>query len=329
MRTGKKRMAAAIVCLLCVLTLLPYAVLAAGIIEIDREATLCVRLCDGETALSGVPVSIYRVADMSAYGELTLYGDFADDPVRLNGLDAEGWHAAAETLTGYVLRDKRTAFDSGKSGTDGVVMFPQSKQALLPGLYLVLCGAFSQDGYSYALQPSLVLLPVEDTGKNEWNYDVSIAPKHTRQSLPPTPTEETVERRVLKVWDDGDASDRPEKIVVQLLKNGVVYDSVTLSRHSDWRHTWSGLPKYDASGRLIDWRVTERTVDGYTVSVRQEGVTFVVTNTRENAPPKPAEPMQNRLPQTGELWWPVALLGVCGLALILIAILPGEKKRHA
>lgn len=328
MRTGKKRVAFAIVCLLCVMTLLPYSALAAGVIETDREATLCVRLFDGETALSGVPVSVYRVADVSAYGELTLCGGFASDPVRLNGLDTDGWRAAAETLAGYALRDKRTAFDSGKTGKDGIVTFPQTKQTLLPGLYLVLCGAFSQDGYSYAFQPSLVLLPGEDAEKNEWNYDVTLTPKHTRQLLPPAPTEETVERRVLKVWND-DASDRPEEITVQLLKNGVVYDSVTLSRRGDWRHTWSGLPKYDASGRMIDWRVTERTVNGYTVSVRQEGVTFVVTNTRENAPPKPAEPMQNRLPQTGELWWPVALLGVCGLALILIAVLPGEKKRHA
>ena len=66
--------------------LLPQA-LAAGLIETDRPVTLTVRFFHDKAPVSGAPFSLYRVADVSAYGEFTLTGDFKDDPVRL---DAHG-----------------------------------------------------------------------------------------------------------------------------------------------------------------------------------------------------------------------------------------------
>ena len=51
---------------------------------------------------------------------------------------------------------------------------------------------------------------------------------------------------------------------------------MTLSARNNWRHTWDRLPKYDASGRRIEWSVVERDVSGYTVLVSREGPTFVM-----------------------------------------------------
>ena len=68
-------------------------------------------------------------------------------------------------------------------------------------------------------------------------------------------------------------------------------------------------------------------VDGYTVSITREGVTFVVTNTyvpeTPNTPPptEPGKPDQPSLPQTGQLWWPVPLLLVGGLLLVVIGLI--------
>ena len=77
--------------------LLPQA-LAAGLIETDRPVTLTVRFFHDKVPVSGAPFSLYRVADVSAYGEFTLTGDFKDDPVRLDDRSSDGWRALAETL---------------------------------------------------------------------------------------------------------------------------------------------------------------------------------------------------------------------------------------
>ena len=142
------------------------------------------------------------------------------------------------------------------------------------------------------------------------------------------PPDDTDKRKVLKVWNDaGQEHDRPEKITVQLLKNGEVYDTVILNERNSWRYIWNDLPKYDKNGLPIEWRVVELTPEGYTVSITQESGTFVVTNTpkQPSVMPPTDQPKEPTLPQTGELWWPVPVLAAAGL--LLIAAGAGKKRK--
>lgn len=100
---------------------------------------------------------------------------------------------------------------------------------------------------------------------------------------------------------------------MQLLRGGQVYDTVTLNSQNNWRHRWSDL---DSRYR---WTVTEKAVTDYTVTVTQEGKTFVVTNTYQT--PTPGKKTDTKLPQTGQLWWPVPVLLSVGLLLVLIGVL--------
>ena len=113
--------------------LLPQA-LAAGLIETDRPVTLTVRFFHDKAPVSGAPFSLYRVADVSAYGEFTLTGDFKDDPVRLDNRNSDGWRALAETLRAFVLRDSRKPLDTGVTGSTGLLTFPNRQKTLRPGL---------------------------------------------------------------------------------------------------------------------------------------------------------------------------------------------------
>ena len=196
--------------------LLPQA-LAAGLIETNRPVTLTVRFFHDKAPVSGAPFSLYRVADVSAYGEFTLTGDFKDDPVRLDDRSSDGWRALAETLRAFVLRDSRKPLDSGVTGSTGLLTFPNRQKTLRPGLYLLLGESFVSGGYTYTVEPSLICLPCADETSNTWDYDAVLAPKHDREPLPPAPSDDTVERKVLKVWDDGNAASRPQEITVQLL----------------------------------------------------------------------------------------------------------------
>ncbi len=84
----------------------------------------------------------------------------------------------------------------------------------------------------------------------------------------------TTDKKVVKIWDDAGHTDkRPAGIVVELLRDGVVYDTVTLSEANNWSYHWTELdPSYT-------WTVNEKYVpDGYTATVTTSGNTFVLTN---------------------------------------------------
>ncbi len=93
----------------------------------------------------------------------------------------------------------------------------------------------------------------------------------------PDPGEETepdtTSVSVNKVWVGDTAANRPASITVNLLRNGEVYDTVTLSAGNGWHASWSNL---DGDSR---WSVEEADVpEGYISSVRGTSA-FTITNT--------------------------------------------------
>ena len=102
-------------------------------------------------------------------------------------------------------------------------------------------------------------------------------------------------RRVLKSWSDkGFEAYRPELVIVDLLRDGKVFESVELSDKNNWRYTWEEL------NNQYQWRIVERLVQDYRVSGRQEGSTYVITNryidtyvpVNPDKPDKPSKPTE-------------------------------------
>ena len=313
--------------LLVMMLLLSTPAFAAGSIDLNREVTLTISYQDRGSPLVGANFSIYLVATVDETGELTTTDSFKQFNVDIRGKNDAAWRTLASTLEGYVLRDNVAPTDSGKTNADGILYFPTGSKKLTPGLYLVLGDRITQGGFRYDPMPFMVMLPTQDTDKNEWLYDVIVNPKHESSEIPDTPS--TITRKVLKVWDDANSSDRPTEVTVQLLRDGKVYETVTLNAENNWRYTWSGL---DDSYR---WTVVEKECKGYTVQVERDGITFVITNTREvDVPDTPTpttpKPTNPTLPQTGQLWWPVPLLVMGGLLFLVIGLfyrkrISGEK----
>ncbi len=92
---------------------------------------------------------------------------------------------------------------------------------------------------------------------------------------------ETMTVTVTKMWDDAYNQDgkRPRSVTVRLLANGTEVQSANITIGKNWRHSWSGLPKY-ANGQEIAYTLTEDAVAEYTTKVDGTAETgFVVTNT--------------------------------------------------
>ncbi len=79
-----------------------------------------------------------------------------------------------------------------------------------------------------------------------------------------------------KTWKDANATDRPEKIKVDLLQNGEVIDTKEVTVETNWKYLFTDLQKYDDEGIAYKYEVKERAVDGYASAV--EG--FDITNVR-------------------------------------------------
>lgn len=312
-----KRITALLLALLAVSFLLPFQALAAENIDLNRDVSLTVSYRSGKKPLAGAKFDIFLVATVDKYNELTATKKFSQFNVNIRGKNDKAWRTLASTLKGYVLRDNISHTSSGKTDNKGLVTFPANGKSLKAGLYLVIGYRHTQDGYRYDPAPFMVMLPSADNENNAWDYGVTVNAKFDVSKIPNNTVDDTISRKVMKVWkDDGHEAERPNKVTVQLLRNGKVYDTVTLSFSNNWRHTWK---KLDNS---YSWTVVEKQEEYYTVEVTQEGNTFVVTNTYDKSTSnKPDGTTGNKLPQTGQLWWPVPMLIAVGLLFIIIGLL--------
>ena len=122
---------------------------------------------------------------------------------------------------------------------------------------------------------------------------------------------EPVDLTVKKVWsDENDKLDiRPDSVTVTLYNGDTAVDKVALGAWNNWSYTWTDL---DGNG---DWSVLETGIPkGYTPSYRTNGDVVTITNTAT-------------LIQTGQLNWPIPVLGGLGVLMIFFGILMMRKKR--
>ena len=99
----------------------------------------------------------------------------------------------------------------------------------------------------------------------------------------------TVKRTVNKVWNDENNRDnlRPDSISVQLIADGEVVETITLSEANNWNHQWENLPE-NKDGKKIVYTVKEIQVNGYTSSVNEDNGIITITNT--HTPDRPNRP---------------------------------------
>lgn len=272
--------------------------------------------------ISDVSTSAYYIGSFDSNGNITLAGNFAEYSVDTSTDDLG---AIAQTLYGYALIDKITPEYSAVSDENGAVAITDMDK----GVYLITSKRLVKDDEVVITQPQIMFLPWKDG--EQWIYNRTMFAKCRMITM----DDYTISAKVLKVWDDeGFENLRPTSIKATLLRDDEVYDTVELSADNNWRHTWDWLPPY------YIWTVVEEIPTGYEVIQTQDGITRVLTNSYDKTT-SPTEPTttptditttnpptdNNKLPQTGQLWWPVPILLLLGIALIIIGFVKrkGEK----
>ena len=88
------------------------------------------------------------------------------------------------------------------------------------------------------------------------------------------------------------------------------YETVRLSDKNDWSYTWEDL---DADG---NWQVVETNIPkGYVPSYKVKGDVVTITNTKT-------------LIQTGQLNWPIWVLGGAGILLVVLGVVILTKRKQ-
>ena len=272
----------------------------------------------------------------------------------------EEWTGLASTLLNYLSADEtilptaQGVVQLENEGTDqetGQVVLEKDTQGkpLEVGMYLVVPERIEDGNYTYTPMSYLVTLP--NLVEEQWYYAAEIrGDKFDRDRHGDGGG--TVNRNVMKVWEDAEGVDRPTSVTVRLLRNGEVYEEVTLSEANDWQHSWRGL------SNRYQWTLVEVDVPvDYTVEITQEGNTFVVTNTApeeiedpdtplDPGPgpdepgdptdptdpgtdiPDPDVPLDPGLPQTGTLWLPVQILAIAGILLFSLGWMDMKRQKR-
>lgn len=256
-------------------------------LDLNAQVSLTLQYKKDGKAIEGAAFRLYRAASVSQELVFSPEGKFAEYTVDWAPSESSQWKSLAETLAGYVRRDKPEPVREGKTGADGLLSF--AGDDLKPGLYLVLGDRRTIGRYTYTPEPFLISLPSYGE-ENAWDYAPTVVPKSSSSYKPGgggggDPDPGTLSRRVLKVWNDGNSAARPKEVTVQLLRNGDVYATAKLNETNGWSFSWNGLPRGDV------WEIVEAEVpEGYYVSSSLEGVTQVITNTKGDRPPTPDTP---------------------------------------
>jgi len=104
-----------------------------------------------------------------------------------------------------------------------------------------------------------------------------------------TPTDDTRDFTVNKVWDDNDSPKRPSSITVYLTANDKrTGDPVTIKpdTNGEWSYTWTGLAKNDADGKAIQYSADEDNVNDYDKKIvdNTDDTVTTITNTLDKTP---------------------------------------------
>ena len=261
----------------------------------DVCCTLTIQFRYDQEGICGARFRLYRVADVNRNREYTMVEPFED--VQGNAADLE------EMTLGLSQRVTQSHADyemvTDEEGTAGL-------SRLAPGIWLMVGEPTQVGEVTHYVDPQLIVLPQKNEAGEDC-YDIQLRPK----SVPLPSSMEPVERTVVKIWDDGGyASQRPGSITVRLMKDGQVVDRVELSRDNNWQHTWTNLIP------TANWYVEEAVPQGYTMELQQAEGVFTMTNHRKD------------IPQTGHIWWPVALVMVSGFVLVVLGIILRRSDRH-
>ena len=292
MRTTLKRILiiTLTVILLCCSAFPCFAAEEKGIISVTLEDK-------NKNKINDVTVYLCQVAELNNHGYYPTTA-FESSGISISGFINSPDESSAKSVTDYIKSNQIEVLSSASK--NGKATFSD----LALGIWVVFCDEESK----YTFNPYIVFLPYESGGKRY--YEVSSSPKIKDNK----PGEISI--YVVKKWDDKNnaAKKRPDSVNIELLNGSEVVLAAKLSESNGWSHTFTGVSKDG------NYSVREKTVANYKANYSGDMANgFVVTNTYNG----------EKLPQTGQYWWPIILIAIAGAGFIALGVYEVGVKKNA
>ncbi len=264
---------------------------------VAQQGKISVTLEDKEkNSINGIRVFLCRIAELNSAGYYPT-APFESSGISVSGLVNYPDDLAAKSVLSFI---KEHHIDSlSKITENGKVTFSD----LELGIWLVYC---EEEG-THTFNPYLVFLPYKSGG--EIYYEISGAPK-TEDN-----TSGDISVSVIKKWDDQNnkAKKRPSEISVEILNGETVLATAELREEDGWAHVFQNLPKKGV------YSVREKALPEYKATYSGDAENgFVITNTYEG----------EKLPQTGQYWWPIILISVAGIGFVFLGVYESLVKKN-
>lgn len=265
----------------------------ADTLDFEKKGSLKIELQEQteNTSVSNAEITIYKLADAVEVNNNLSFkyvNKLNDCKVEVNSIKE------VDDDLYSCIENKDLVEYKGITNNLGIVEFNN----LDLGLYLVK-ETNSPSNYSY-FEDFLVMLP--NFLDNNWIYDVYSTPKTDIISL--------IDITVKKEWNNDKNNKLPSNVTIELLKDNIVIDTITLNNDNNWTYTWNNIEKSDK------YSVREINIPlGYTASYRNEGYNYIVTNT-------------NSLIKTGSLDIYIELSLLFGITLLLVGIIYNKRINH-
>ena len=312
-----------ILCLTLVLVLgISATASAADMGDKDKNITLTVSYHDAGTAVSGATVKLYKIAAMDKNFNITADPTFAGFKDAIENKQTD-WYILADSIQDFIKSEKISCDDQATINASGFALFPSAgNSALPPGVYLLHSERYVFNGKVYFISPVIISLP-------NYRSDGQLS-NHVTANIKFYPMEDhPIDLKVEKKWDNkGYNNKQPEKITVELLRDNEVVPGKTieLSKNNNWTYTWKNLEPYK-------YTVREKAVSGYTASysdsVDADYVRKItITNTYTTTSSSGSSSSGNKLPQTGQLTWPIPWMAASGMLLFALGwwLCFGQRK---
>ncbi len=284
---------AAVISVIIILLCVALPCLAASL-----KGTATIKLEDkNKKPIDGVNIHICKIIGINSKGYFPAEG-FESSGISVSGIISSPNEANAKKVKEYVMKNDIPTLS--KTSKDGKATF----DSLDLGIWLVFC---DKDG-GYTFNPYFIFIPYSVEG--EPNYEIESFPK--AEEISP----DKISIYVIKKWDDKNnaAKKRPQAVKVELYDGKNAVSEISLSEANGWAHTFTDLP----SGK--NYSVKEQAVKNYSAHYSGDAQNgFIITNSYSG----------EKLPQTGQYWWPVVVLSIAGIGFIILGIVElGVRKNE-
>lgn len=337
---------------------------ARGLIDLTKKGEMTILYKYDDEFITGMSVHAYRIASISEVGEFTLLSPYDSFPVtdinRITGQDQ--WNSVINVIEPYIYLGGIPSTADTVTNANGEAVFT----GLELGLYLVVSDTLVDEtrNCTYTVSTYLISVPGLDESDNWTNPVYSVV---ARAKCERTENPKKVDYKLLKRWNDsGYTSRRPSSITVRIYRDGELFDTVVLESGNNWSYSWSSPEGYkwtfaEEIDSSLNYTVsmTSRGREYYITNTYRRppsnppggdnpppgnppGDNPPPGNPPGDNPPTPENPPSvlgairelpqvlgaRRLPQTGQLWWPLPILVIAGIFFIVMGIRKNMKSEE-